>query len=173
MCGKTQIAKELSKRLNIPYFKSSNEHSSFLASRASKSELFLNQLLYADPRAFDLVKQTGQSVVMDRGFPCEWVYSTVFKRKTDKEFILHMDSLWASLGAKIIFCWRSSYDGIVDDLDPTLSGYLLQDIHDEYVNFLKLTKCEVIQLCVDDEDLEREINDLMCFLNITNKGDSK
>jgi hypothetical protein len=164
MCGKTQIAKELSVRLSVPYFKASSEHSSFL-SMGDKNELFLSQLRHADPRVFDLLKQTGHGVIFDRGFPCEWVYSSVFHRKTDEKFLVHMDKQWASLGAKIIFCRRSSYTGIIDDLDSRIQQETLQKLDDHYEKYLhEITACDYMKLNVDDENLDREVSDIISFL---------
>ena len=165
MSGKTQIAKELSRRIGVPYFKASSEHASFL-SKDAKNDLFIDQLRHADPRVYDLLKQTGHSVIFDRGFPCEWVYSHVFIRETDQPFLLHMDKQWASLGAKIIFCHRSSYKGIIDDLDPNINEYKLKKIDIVYRTFLeKVTSCDYLMLNVDDEDLDREVSEIVAFLD--------
>jgi len=164
-CGKTQIAKELSKRIGAPYFKASSEHKTFLSRDATKN-LFLDQLYHADPRVLDLLKQTGHSVIFDRGFPCEWVYSNVFMRETDIPFLIHMDEEWAAAGAKIIFCYRNSYKGIVDDLDPSINEYKLKRIDSLYRTYLNLmSKCQYLMLNVDDENLDREVSDIITFLN--------
>lgn len=166
MTGKTQIAHELARRLNIPYFKASSEHEAFLTSRnESRSELFLNQLRYADPRMLDFLKQTGHSVVKDRAFPCEYVYSGVFKRMTDYQMLCHIDEQYAKLGTKIVVTSRSSYEGIVDDLDPTLDSKILQKIDYGYIEFMSWTKCDIMRLNVDDEDLNREVTDVLNWLN--------
>lgn len=168
MCGKTEIARELSWRIDVPYFKASSEFTTFLNSRGRQgppqNDRFLNQLLHADPRVFDLLKQTGHSVIFDRGFPCEWVYSSVLGRKTDINAIVSLDECWASLGACIIFCNRSSYAGITDDADPTIGAEILQKLHDKYVEFGKWTRCRFMSLNVDDENLQREIGDITKFL---------
>jgi hypothetical protein len=164
-CGKTQIAKELSKRIGMPYFKASSEHKTFLTKDATKN-LFLDQLYHADPRVLDLLKQTGYSVIFDRGFPCEWVYSNVFRRETDVPFLIRMDEEWASIGAKIIFCHRSSYAGIVDDLDPSINEAKLKKIDLLYQMYLThTTKCDYLVLNVDDENLDREVAEIIEFLN--------
>ena len=165
MTGKSQIAKELSERLDVPYFKASSEHDSFLSSRVSKNDKFVNQLRYADPRVYDVLKQTGYSLIFDRGFPCEAVYSSVFGRETDSEVLKHMDEQWASLGAVIVFCNRSSYEGIVDDIDSSIQEKTLRHIHDTYVCYLQTTKCKVLELNVDDEDLDREVNEIINYIN--------
>lgn len=167
MCGKTQIAQEVAKVTGVPYFKATSEHTSFLSSRVSKNDQFLNQLRFADPRVYDLLRQTKHSVVFDRGFPCEYVYSRVLGRETDMVMIKHMDEAWASLDARIIFCHRSKYDGIVDDLDPTINASALNELHVTYLDFLEFTKCKVLELNVDDEDLKREVTDILAYLQET------
>lgn len=167
MTGKTEISKEVSRRLGVPYFKATSEHTSFLSSRVTKNDQFLNQLRFADPRVYDLLRQTGHSVIFDRGFPCEWVYSRVFNRETDTKMLQHMDLMWSSIDARVIFCHRSSYEGIVDDLDSNITARVLQDIHIEYENFLVWTNCKHLKLNVDDEDLNREVNDIVQYLQET------
>lgn len=165
MCGKTQIAQELSKRTGIPYFKATSEHTSFLSSRISKNDQFLNQLRFADPRVYDVFRQAGHSMVFDRAFPCELAYANVLGRETDMKMIHHMDEAWASLGTVIVWCSRTSYEGIVDDLDPNINAEMLQKLHDAYDEFSQWTKCKLLKLNVDDEDLNREVTDVINFLN--------
>jgi|SRR5579863_1085758 len=164
MCGKTEISKALSRVTDIPYFKASSEHDAFLSSRVSKRELFLNQLRYADPRVMDLLKQTGASVIFDRGFPCEYAYSKVFDRETDDKMLRHLDEQWAKLDARIVLCCRSGYSGIVDDLDPTVKGETLARLHDAYMDFASWTQCKVLKLNVDDENLQRELDEVHYFI---------
>jgi thymidylate kinase len=164
MCGKTEISKETSRRLEIPYFKATSEHTSFLSSRVSRNDQFLNQLRFADPRVLDILRQTGHSVIFDRGFPCEYAYSKVFGRETDEVMLRHVDEAYAALGAIIVFCHRSSYAGITDDLDPTVGQELLDKLHAAYEDFASWTKCRLLRLNVDDENLDREVRDIINFV---------
>lgn len=163
-CGKTEISTALSRITGIPYFKATSEHTSFLSSRVSKSDQFLNQLRFADPRVIDLLRQTGHSVVFDRGFPCEFVYSKVMGRETDMVMLKHLDEEYEKLGAKIVMCHRSSYKGIQDDLDPTIKQDLLEKLDKAYFEFLSWTKCDHLLLNVDDEDLDREVDQVTRFM---------
>jgi len=163
-CGKTEIGKELSRVTGIPYFKAISEHDSYLSSKASKREAFLNQLRYADPRVFDILKQTGHSIIFDRAFPCELVYSKVMGRETDMTMLTHMDEMWASINVKIILCQRTSYVGIVDDIDSDIESHMLNELHREYNEFVEWSKCEVYKLNVDDEDLDREVKEVLEFI---------
>lgn len=167
-CGKSQIAHELSCQENIPYFKASSEHASFLSSRVSKDDQFLNQLRFADPRVLDLLRQTQHSVIFDRGYPCEYVYSQILNRETDMVMLKHLDKEYAKLGAMIVLCHRSTYAGINDDLDPTIDEQLLKKLHDAYFEFAKWTNCRLYSLNVDSEDLLSQVKLIQDFM-----GESK
>lgn len=163
MTGKTEIARELSRRLGVAYFKASSEHHAFLNDPGK----FINDIRYADPRLVDFVKQTGVSVVFDRGFPCEYAYATVLGRNTDLQAIQRIDEGYSSLDARVILCCRlEGYDGIFDDLDPErINPQTLQTLHDAYVEYVKTIKCKHLILAVDDENLDREISDILNFLH--------
>jgi hypothetical protein len=163
MCGKTEISIELSKRLFIPRFKASNEHKDFL----SEKNNFLIDLQHSDFRVVDLLKQTQQSIIFDRAYPSEFVYSHVLGRVTDLDALKRIDEAYAALGTKIVICHRSSYEGIVDDIDPVrLNSHKLQCLDERYVTFSTWTKCECLRLNVDDENLDREIEDIRTFFRI-------
>lgn len=164
MCGKTQIAKAVSHVTGVPYFKASSEHDSYLSSKVTRREAFLNQLRYADPRVFDVLKQTGHGIVFDRAYPCEMVYSSVMGRETDHTMLDHMDAMWASLGTQVVVCYRSSYEGIVDDLDAGIDAATLRRLHEGYESFSRMTRCEVLRLNVDDENLLREVEAVLAFM---------
>lgn len=160
--GKTNIAKAVSKISGVPYFKASSEHGSFL----NKRDLFINQLRYADMRVFDLIKQTGASVIFDRGYPCEYVYAAVTNRETDLEMLRLEDDSYASIGAKIVFCHRTTYDNLSDDIDPTIDSKKLQELSDCYDEFIsKFTRCKVLKLCVDDENLITQVRAVLNFMS--------
>lgn len=160
MCGKTHIAQAVSKRTGIPYFKASSEHKTYL----SKKDLFVNQLRYADMRVHDVLKQTGHSVIFDRGYPCEWAYSQVFSRETDMRMLGMQDAAYGELGARVVVCRRKSYAGIVDDIDANIKEDVLRRLDDKYEEFLAWTQCKALSLYVDDENLEREVGEILAFL---------
>lgn len=160
MCGKTEISHALSGVTGIPKFKASSEHDSFL----NKQDRFINQLRYADTRMVDFLAQTGHSVIFDRAFPCEYAYSRYFKRVTDLEMLQRVDEAFGALGTKVIMCYRSSYDGIVDDLNPDLKSRALKQIEDQYRAYATVSSCDFMFLNVDDEDITREIADILVFL---------
>jgi len=169
MCGKTQIAKALAVKLGATYYKASNEHKRFLGDQNS----FLNELRFADPARLDIIKQSGVSIVFDRGFPCEFVYSQYFGRTTDTAVLLELDRQYAELGAVIVFATRMSFDGISDDLDDRIGPEQLKYISSLYDTFIQATRCSVLKLYVDDEDLVRELTDIEWFMKGVKEDEQK
>jgi len=165
MCGKTNIAKALAKSLNVPYFKASSERTSF----ANDQSRFINDIRWADSARLDMLTQVMlqgyiSGMVFDRGHACQWVYSRMFERERDDDAVWKIDEQLANLSAVIVIPYRTTYDGIVDDIDSTLRGEKLVKLGTLYDDFASLTKCPVLKLNVDDEDLNRELNDINDFL---------
>lgn len=157
MTGKTQIAQALSRETGIPYWKFESEWTAFKDDPA----LFARTVRYGDEYLTSFLRQTGASVIKDRGYPCEWVYSRAFGRASDDEAVWRADEQFAALGAMIVWCSRSSYDGISDDLFPgDLGPEKLAQIDGLYAQFAGATRCRVFRLNVDDEDLAREVMEL-------------
>jgi hypothetical protein len=161
-CGKSHIVKQISNWYDIPSFKASSEKSNF----RSAQDKFLNELLWADSRQFDIVSQLKLSVVFDRGYPCEFSYSKVFGRKTDLFALREIDSRYAMIGAKIIVCWRSNYEGRRDvDAPDLVTSKRMLELEIAYREFCDVfTSCETMYLNVDDEDPVREMRDINAFI---------
>lgn len=162
-CGKSHIAHELSKQLVVPYFKHSAEHDMF----KNHPERFVNATKYGDSYFVDYLKQTGASVVLDRCYPSEYVYSRVFKRQIDMDALRYVDNKHAELGTSIILCRRHSYDNVYDDKYPDILGPHKLTLIDAYYNeFAAWSQCNVMTLWVDDENLDREITEILEFLKV-------
>ena len=163
MTGKTQIARALSQQTGIPYWKFESEWSAFKDDPA----LFARTVRYGDEYLASYLRASGASLIKDRGYPCEWVYSRAFDRASDDEAVRHADEQFAALGTVIVWCSRSSYAGISDDLFPgDLGPEKLAQIDALYGEFAELTRCRVIRLNVDDEDLTRELTELRAALDL-------
>lgn len=161
-CGKTNIIAELSRQLGIKSFKASSEHKNFI----SNQDDFLNELKFCDLRIADMLCQIGASVIFDRAYMCEWVYSQFYGRQTDMQMLRKVDTLYAHMGAKILICTRKSFDGICDDLDPKLNAETLPQISMLYEKFCVWTKCRTLLLHVDDHDLQRQVRDIIKFVDV-------
>lgn len=163
-CGKTNISAELSRRTGIPVFKNDGEWSHFGALDAA--EYFRLTAQYSYPFALSLIRQTRLSVIFDRAHPSEWAYSRAFGRSRCDDLIAHGDELCAALGAKIIIPLRSDYSGVVDEYGVTPAHLrVLDGLYREYAE--RVTKCQTLILNVDDEDLDRELDEISQFLEVS------
>lgn len=161
-CGKTEIATALSYLTGIPYFKNRGERPAFVQ---GDSSYFTNVVRYGEPFLIDHMKQTGTSAIHDRSYPSEYVYSRVMGRTTDDEAIRYIDGLYAGLGARIIIPVRSGYSGRSDDLaGRMITSDQMTEQHNWYLSFAGWTKCKCLVMNVDDEDINREIEEIVSFL---------
>ena len=158
-CGKTNISLALSEILSIPYFKNTDEWEFF----EKDPDYFKNCITYAAPFLLSYLEQSGASIIEDRGHPSEWVYSRVFNRQTNEFILKKVDQKYAALGTKIIVPVRSEYSNVVDQFESVDSEKLKQ-IHAAYMEFLEWTACETLVINVDDENLDRELKEILQFL---------
>lgn len=149
--GKTNIARELSRRMKIPYFKFSGE-----ADYWRKGQ-FRTALEFDQPFMQQFLRQTGHDVVWDRAYPSEWVYSQVFGRKTNWQLLASLDQHYAYMGAWIVVPLRLDYSG--NRRDEFVGSDVLPKLHDTYLRFCEWTRCSSLQIYVDTfgNDLGREV----------------
>jgi len=162
MTGKTQIAAELSRQLGIPVFKNSGEWFTDLRDPS----YFKNLLTYGATFLADFLCQTRASAIMDRNYASEWVYSRYFNRDTSDEVLRRVDEKFAEAGGKIVICRRKSYNGIRDDLHSYIDSHALEGLDSLYAEFERWTRCEVLTVWVDDENLERETLEIREWLKV-------
>jgi len=160
-CGKTEIAKELAKRLNMIYFKNRIEWKVF---DQNPEKSFEGIVKFGDPMLLDFIEQSGVSVVFDRAWPSEWVYSRAFGRESFTEGLRILDDWHAEHDTHIIICTRENLK--VDDLFPEkLNVEKVKEIDGRYHEFVKWSNCKCHVLSVDDENLDREIEEILSFIN--------
>jgi thymidylate kinase len=157
--GKTNIAVGLAAKLGLPYFKMNTEHENW---RKGK---FKEALEFDQTYLLQFLKQTGYSVVIDRAYPAEWVYSQIFKRETNMELIKKLDDEFARLGTCIVIPVRQDYKSArADDL---VKNEMLPKLHDKYMEFRDFSKCSTVTMYVDSyrENLKEELDVLIPELN--------
>jgi len=115
--GKTTIAKELSRRSGISYYKFPKQN------EAVQQLETANITRYASTFFADFIQQVPVNVIMDRHYPTEMVYAKALGRPYDYEIIRYLDNQFAKANACIVICMKKSYEGFHDDLIP-----------DEYIN---------------------------------------
>lgn len=161
-CGKTNMAAELSRMTSIPTFKNRGEWDNF----EKPDDYFVKCMRFGDFGYFSqFLKQTGTSVILDRSWPSEAVYSRVLGRKTDHGVIDALDDIYSLMGTKIVIATRSCYDEVIDQF-ASIDADVLKRLHDEYLEFAAWTKCDSLVLNVDDEDLGREMAQIMAFMEM-------
>ena len=158
-CGKTNMAQALSRRINVPYFKNRDEHKYFL----SDPSYFLHAIRYVDTYFASYLEASGASVILDRAWPSEWVYSQTFNRPTDMELLRELDNRHAKLGTKIIIPLRKDYSRVRDEYDSI--NQKLTTLHDFYLKFHEWSNTQTKIIWVDDEDLDREMQEITKFIN--------
>ena len=163
MTGKSNIAEELSYQSGIPVFKNSGEWKTQLDS----PDYFLNLLRYGGPFLMDFIRQTDTSVILDRFYPCEYVYASAFDRETDMDAIMWMDKNFSKINGKFIICLRKDYSGLVDDQYPDqLPHEMLKTLDVKYREFAEYTSCDYLILETDDMDLNKQIKKIKIFLGL-------
>lgn len=161
-CAKTEIGTELANRLKIGYFKNTSEWTADLRS----PDYFKNLLEYGATFLTDFLSQSKCSVVLDRFYPSELVYSRIFNRETNTSALEYCDKKFAESGGVIVLCRRKSYNGITDDLHSFIDSTALEKLDKEYDRFKSWTKCKVIEIFVDDHNLDRQCSEIIKKLEI-------
>ncbi len=155
LCGKTNIAEEVSKRLNIPVYKSGREHDLF----HDKDSQYLT-LKYGNFEMIKILETTSTSIMFDRFFPSEWVYSQVYDRTRDLDLVLEYDKYWSSLGGKIIWLDKPEMDGE----DELIESSRYNEIRQKYKQYMTMTNCRVLRLDTTDRDLEAQVSKICNFI---------
>ena len=115
----------------------------------------------------DFIRQTDVSVILDRFYPCEYVYANAFERETDMNALTWMDENFSEVGGKFIICLRKDYSDLVDDQYPDqLPPEMLRTLDVNYRKFTECTSCDYLILETDDMDLNKQVNKIKIFLGI-------
>ena len=158
-CGKTEIATALAKRLpDYQYFKVKQEriHIEKIDPEILKQAHLLQLNFF-----YEFARQVDFNIIMDRFYVSEFVYGNLF-RKIDEEKIWEFDKLFAELGTKIIILQKKD-DRLEDEL---WTKEQLIAIKAKYQEFAAKTKCQVLVLDTNSEDLEYELFEISKFLGI-------
>ena len=153
-CGKTTIAKELSKVLAIPYFKFT-AHDYW-----DKSEYEL-ATKFDQPFLAELLRQTGYSMIIDRGYPSEYAYGHTFNRNPDLDLIAKLDDMFSKLNTTIVFCYKKKHN----EADEKVSISKYSTLRNLYQSFMLVTKCNGILLDTTNQDLNKQIKEITERLN--------
>jgi thymidylate kinase len=166
-CGKTNIAQALSSAIGIPYFKNADEHKYF----RSDPNYFIHAIKYVDTYFTSYLERTGSSIILDRAWPSEWIYSSVLSRKTDHDTLKDLDTRYANLNTIIIIPYRTSYDSVNEEYDEVKNK--LSEIDAKYREFAKWSQCHTLLMNVDSEDLQHQLHVIVNFMQDVYNTSSK
>ncbi len=157
-CGKTNISEALCERVlkDHQYFKVKQEqlHISEVDHEILKPAHLLQLNFF-----YELARQVDFNVVMDRFYPSEYVYGSLF-RDIDEEQIWKYDKLYAALGTKIVILTKED-----DQLEDVMwTNEQLIQIKAKYVEFADKTACDVLVLATDSENLDEQVDTISNFL---------
>jgi thymidylate kinase len=158
-CGKTNISQALVER-HLPdyqYFKVKQEaiHIEHVPKEILKEAHALQLNFF-----YELARQVDFNVVVDRFYPSEYVYGSLF-REIDEDLIWDFDAKFAALGTKLVILTKED-----DQLeDPLWTREQLIQIKAKYVEFAKKTACHVLVLPTDSENLDEQLPIINEFLN--------
>lgn len=170
LAGKTSIAKELSKQIEIPYFRNPNNKNYF-----NQKNDFLNPVEYAKHSntllhaegglEINFLNQTGYSIIRDRSYICEMVYSVVYNRVTDLDFIRLLHESYCSIpGFFIIFCFKEFFNKkFEDDCVKEDEIEQLKTIYKAQISLLTHQE-KIMWLDTTDEDLDLQILKIKDFI---------
>ena len=166
-CGKTNIAEALSSVIGVPYFKNKDEHRYF----RSDPDYFINAVRHVDTYFTSYLEVSHASVVLDRAWPSEWIYSHVMGRETDAEVIRSLDERHAALNTIIVIPFRSSYENVDEQYEEVRQR--LPAIDARYKAFAKWSKCHTLLINVDSEDLQRQLRTIISFMQDVYNSEDK
>ena len=168
--GKTNMAQALAKRMDIPYFRMPTQHDNWRKNKF-KEALEFDQVYMAE-----FLKQTKTSVIVDRAYPSEWVYSQAYGRETNPDVLERVDSAFARLGTNIIIPLRSDYSK--NRKDVVVQKDMLPVLDRLYREFAAWTHCHTVIVDPDSlgNDVDKEIPFIeknLCFSRLVLEGRKK
>lgn len=156
-CGKTTIATELARKLKgYQYFKIKQDR--LYVEKIDPEVLKQSHLLQMN-FFHELARQVDFKIIMDRFYPSEYVYGSLF-RTIDQKKLWEFDGLFARLGAKIIILQKKD-EGLEDEI---WSKEQLIAIRNKFAEFADWTECEVLLLDTDSEDLDSQLEQIIKFV---------
>jgi len=147
-CGKTTLAKRISKELNMPYHKNPYEHGEW-----KHPDRYKLMLRYTDLYFLTYLKNSRNDVCLDRSWTTEWVYSQVFNRGNDFEFLHKLDDLLSSIeNSVLIITTRTNLPNQEDELEGINDNWF--KIRDKYEELSSWTKNKVIYINTENKTQE-------------------
>ena len=139
--GKSFLGKIFRSIFDIPYYHGTRSPGSREELKTREFEVAKIEML----QMYDILKQTGISIVIDRWHLSELVYSKVYGRQIDENFIWDMDEKLADLGAVVVYVSMPLEAlKIRWDKEKIVEFNEIQEIISQYEKALKKSKCKIV-----------------------------
>lgn len=162
--GKSTIARELSKQLNVPIFTSEVSHDRLKSSFKDGTDLFYEAFRIDQPFLLSFLRQTQYSVIQDRSYPSQYVYPLMYAKNGrifDEPLLKWTDKEYKKLNAKIILCLKKEFN---DEKDEIINNTDFKTIQQYYLQFSKWTECDCLILYTDNRDMESQMITIKEFI---------
>lgn len=133
--GKTTLAELLSKYLDIPIFRSSDQKS---------KKLDLEKAIQYDWNFYlDIASQTNQDIIFDRSYISQYVYSLVYRKHNVyklysidqyNNIFLEYNRKLQKIDHKLFYCLRKDYNNIYDDFVDLSKVNKLKEVYETFFN---------------------------------------
>lgn len=147
--GKSEISQALARVFDWTYFKNRNEGLRFDPNENSKLAF-----KYETQYMCNILEQFRlNGVVLDRSIPCEYAYAKALNRDFDEELVWYYDEKFANLGAKLIYCYKTTFDSFEDE---HVKIDLKSPVEKYYEEYLTRTKMRSVRVDTTSHDLVQE-----------------
>lgn len=151
--GKSHISKALSEKLNLPIWK--------MATPKKFWDPIIAQR-YSQEVITQMCEQLKNSVIFDRGFPCDWMYAKLFNRHYDFEKALETDVRFSKMNTLIVLCYKNKINQQYDEEDKDFVNIEDYDKMTQlYLTFLQNSLCKHITINTSDENLEEQLETII------------
>jgi len=152
--GKSSIANILHKKMNIPCFKNLNEKEMIIEND------FDIEFKYVPEFLINILTQTGLSIILDRSYPSQYVYSLYYNRRFNSKKLWRIDKLFSYLNAKIIICIKNNNL----EKDEFIKIKDRNNLNKLFKRFYKKTKCNCLILNTTNENIEQQMKKIENFI---------
>ena len=164
--GKTTIAKELSNRLFIPYFKKPNEHDIFSGNYIPEYSLIYETRKFLEFYESEVIKD----VIIDRDYISEYVYGQIYRSKIYNElnintYITEYDKRYYKNGCVIVYCYKNNYKNFTDEF---IKENEIDIIKNKYEEFFNCSVNNILFLNTEDENLHNQCNEINNYISKIN-----
>jgi len=162
-CGKSTIAKALSKKMFMPLMTNDKSNLSLI-----KNFNFEDSFRYCIPKFFQYYDQRFiKDIIFDRDYMSEFVYGYLkrqedFLSKSILSTCLQFDLEYFKRDTVIVYCYKTEIKDYKDEETPI---DLKKQAEERYLEIINRSYNKVLMLNTDSQDLEAQLEMIMSFID--------